>query len=138
MPQHMLRVPRSKGGILPPTERLRDQLPMASSQSSRLDKTIKAAISPDQSRAARGLLDISQRDLAESAGGSLKAVKDFESGARTPLPATLPAMQDTLEKAGVELIPQNCGGQGVRWRYSEQTTTVSHETSRRTQASCTN
>jgi ribosome-binding protein aMBF1 (putative translation factor) len=107
---------------------------MASSQSSRLDKTIKAAISPDQSRTARGLLDISHRELAKAAGGSLKAVKDFESGARTPRPAT----QDTLEKAGVELIPQNCGGQGVRWRYSEQTTTVSHETSRRPQASCTN
>lgn len=108
---------------------------MAKSQPKRLNKTIKAVISPGQSRAARGLLDISQRDLAEAAGVSLTAVKDFESGARTPRPATLRAMQDALERAGVELIPQNGGGQGVRWHDAEQTTAVNPETSRRPQAS---
>lgn len=75
-----------------------------------------AVISPGQSRAARGLLDISQRDLAEAAGVSLTAVKDFESGARTPRPATLRAMQDAIEAAGIQLIATNGGGPGVRWR----------------------
>ena len=89
---------------------------MAQSQPKRLNKTKKAVISPGQSRAARGLLDISQRDLAEAAGVSLTAVKDFESGARTPRPATLRAMQDALENAGIELIATNGGGPGVRWR----------------------
>ncbi len=89
---------------------------MAQSQPKRLNKSIMAVISPGQSRAARGLLDISQRDLAEAAGVSLTAVKDFESGARTPRPATLRAMQDAIEAAGIQLIATNGGGPGVRWR----------------------
>lgn len=87
---------------------------MGESQPKRLNAAQKAVISPGQCRAARGLLDISQRELADAAGVSLTAIKDFESGTRTPRPATLKAIQDAIEGAGVELIPINGGGEGVR------------------------
>jgi len=93
---------------------------MAVSQPKRLNKSQKAVITPGQLRAARGLLDISQRELADAAGVSLTAIKDFESGARTPRPATLRAMQDAMESAGIVLIPSNGGGQGVRLRDPDQ------------------
>ncbi|WAJ27397.1 helix-turn-helix domain-containing protein [Antarcticirhabdus aurantiaca] len=73
-------------------------------------------IFPGQSRAARGLLEWSQTNLAEAAGVSLSTVRDFESGKRTPVPNNLRAMVDALEKAGVILIPENGEGAGVRLR----------------------
>jgi len=41
-------------------------------------------------------------------------VKDFEGSKRDPLPHNLDAIQKALEKAGVEFIPENGGGAGVR------------------------
>ena len=73
-------------------------------------------VTREQIRAARGLLDWSQKDLAEKAG--LKGdgtVRHFESGLRQPSEATLNALRKTLEKAGVEFIPENGGGAGVRF-----------------------
>lgn len=87
---------------------------MGKSQPKKLNPAQKAVLSPGQCRAARGLIDISQKDLADAAGVSLTAIKDFESGTRTPRPATLKAIQDAIEGAGVELIPVNGGGEGVR------------------------
>lgn len=91
---------------------------MADSQLKSFNAAQKADISPGQCRAARGLLDISQRHLAEAAGVSLTAIKDFESNTRTPRPATLKAIQDAIERAGIMLIPVNGGGEGVRRRTS--------------------
>lgn len=89
---------------------------MAQSQPKKINSAQKATITPGQCRAARGLIDISQRALAEAAGVSLTAIKDFEAGTRTPRPATLKAIQDAVEGAGVVLIPVNGGGEGVRRR----------------------
>lgn len=72
------------------------------------------SISPAQSRAARGLVDMTQRELAEGSGVSLRTVAHFESGERTPIPANLAALRTALEAAGVEFIAENGGGPGVR------------------------
>lgn len=76
-------------------------------------------ISPGQCRAARGLLNISQRELAEAAEVSLSAIQDFETEARQPRAATLRAIQAALDSAGIELIPLNGGGEGVRRKVSQ-------------------
>ena len=73
-------------------------------------------LTPEQSRAARGLLDWSQQQLADAAQVGLSTVRDFEKGRRTPIPANLTAIRSTLEAAGVEFIPENGGGPGVRLR----------------------
>jgi len=72
-----------------------------------------------QSRGARGLLGWSQSQLAESAGLSLPTVKRFETGTGAKVSADAVAkMRTALEVAGVEFIPENGGGAGVRLRKS--------------------
>jgi transcriptional regulator with XRE-family HTH domain len=71
-------------------------------------------ISPEQCRAARGLLGWSQSDLSKASETATKTIADFERGAREPYARTLEDVQAALEKAGVEFIPENGGGAGVR------------------------
>lgn len=71
-------------------------------------------IDAQQSRAARALLDWSRKELAAHADVGERTIIDFERGARSPIPATLAAIQRALEAAGVEFIPANGGGPGVR------------------------
>lgn len=61
-------------------------------------------MSPEQSRAARGWLGWSQTELARRASVSLSTVRDFETGARTPIANNLAAMQRALEDAGIRLV----------------------------------
>jgi len=68
----------------------------------------------EQSRAGRGLLDWSQSDLAERAGLSEGTVRHFESGLRIPSDDSLRALRSAMEAGGVEFIPENGGGAGVR------------------------
>jgi transcriptional regulator with XRE-family HTH domain len=89
---------------------------MASSQDKIVKSRNNAPITARQCRAARGLLGISQRELAEAASVSLSAILDFETGTRNPRPATLAALRRAFEDAGVIFIPTNGGGQGVRLR----------------------
>jgi len=70
----------------------------------------------NQCRAARGLLDITQAELAEKAGVSLRTVISFEAGERTPIRATLEVIRRAFESDGVEFIDANGGGPGVRLR----------------------
>jgi transcriptional regulator with XRE-family HTH domain len=68
-----------------------------------------------QSRAARGLLKWSQRQLADASGVALSTVADFENDKREPWLGNLAAMRLALEDAGVEFIPAKSGkGVGVR------------------------
>ena len=60
-----------------------------------------AWMTPEQCRAARGWLDLSQDELAKAAGVSLSTVRDFEKGRRVPISATLGAMTIALENRGV-------------------------------------
>lgn len=71
-------------------------------------------MTPEQSRAARGLKDWTQAKLAEEAKVGLSTVRNFEAGRSIPVENNLNAMQRALEAAGVEFIPENGGGAGVR------------------------
>jgi transcriptional regulator with XRE-family HTH domain len=58
----------------------------------------------DQSRAARGLLDWSQAELAVRSNLSESTIRDFEKGRRVPSINNLAAIRRALEAAGVEFI----------------------------------
>ena len=73
-------------------------------------------LSSDQIRGARAILRLSQADLAKAASVSLETIKRLEAmhgGLKVRLD-TLTRIKDALEKAGVEFIPENGGGAGVR------------------------
>lgn len=70
-------------------------------------------ISPAQCRAARGLVAMTQRELAAASRVSLRTITSFEAGGRA-IPATIAVVQQALEAAGVVFIPSNGGGPGVR------------------------
>jgi transcriptional regulator with XRE-family HTH domain len=61
-------------------------------------------MTPDQSRAARGLLDWSQAELAARSNLSESTIRDFEKGRRVPSINNLAAIRRALEAAGVEFI----------------------------------
>jgi transcriptional regulator with XRE-family HTH domain len=61
-------------------------------------------MNPDQSRAARGLLDWSQAELAARSNLSESTVRDFEKSRRVPSINNLAAIRRALEVAGVEFI----------------------------------
>jgi transcriptional regulator with XRE-family HTH domain len=54
-----------------------------------------------QSRAARGLLKWSQRQLADESGVGLSTVAEFENDKRDPWPDNLAAIRKAFEKAGI-------------------------------------
>lgn len=69
-------------------------------------------------RGARALLRMNQAELAASADVSLETVKRLEAmdGDLKTRVDTLARIQAALEKAGVEFIPENGGGAGVRMK----------------------
>ena len=77
-------------------------------------------ITPEQTRAARGLLDWSQQDLANAAGVGIVTVHQLEAGTSQPRRATLDVIRRAFESAGVEFIDENGGGPGVRLRKRQR------------------
>lgn len=71
-------------------------------------------ITPEQSRAARGLLDWSQSTLASQSNLGESTIRDFEKGRRTPATNNLAAIKRALEDAGIIFIAENGEGPGVR------------------------
>ena len=71
-----------------------------------------------QLRAARALLRMPADKLADAARVSLVTIRRAEAleGPVRMMPANLEAISRTLEAAGVEFIPENGGGAGVRLR----------------------
>ncbi len=72
----------------------------------------------EQLRAARALLRIEQRGLAEAAGVSLETIKRLE-GIKGPVSAntaTVEKITRALQRAGLIFIPENGEGPGVRLR----------------------
>jgi transcriptional regulator with XRE-family HTH domain len=82
---------------------------------------VKLMISASQVKAARVLLGLDQRDLAEMADLGIATVKRLEI-AKEPRGAvkTMLKVQAALEEAGIEFIPAGEGkGPGVRLRQEE-------------------
>jgi transcriptional regulator with XRE-family HTH domain len=75
-----------------------------------------------QIRAARGLLALSQVELAEMAGLSVASVKRLETAEGVRGAAeTIWKIQRALEAAGVEFIPEEAGrGPGVRLKHASK------------------
>jgi len=71
-------------------------------------------IEPEQSRAARALLDMTQPQLATASGLGLSTIVDFERARRPVSQKALQAIRDALEQRGIEFIDENGGGLGVR------------------------
>jgi len=69
-------------------------------------------ITPEQCRAARGLLDWSQAKLAAEAGVGIVTVRHFEAGAHDIRRATREVIARAFKDAGVEFIDGNGGGPG--------------------------
>jgi DNA-binding transcriptional regulator YiaG len=67
-------------------------------------------MTPEQCRAARGWLDISQQELADAANVSLSTVRDFEKGRRAPIGNNLNAMRAALASRGIELTTNGIAG----------------------------
>ncbi|WP_114772975.1 helix-turn-helix transcriptional regulator [Microvirga subterranea] len=73
-------------------------------------------LSPEQCRAARGLLNWTQEELAERADVSRSTIRDFENGRHHLHPATAAQVVAALERGGALLIPSDEAGPGVRLR----------------------
>jgi transcriptional regulator with XRE-family HTH domain len=73
-------------------------------------------LTPEQCRAARGLLDWTQEELAARADVSRSTVRDFENGRHHLHPTTAAQVIAALEKGGALLIPSDEAGPGVRLR----------------------
>jgi predicted transcriptional regulator len=78
--------------------------------------TKNVEITSAQCRAGRAILDMTQIELAASAKMGLSTVVDFEKERRQVSTNATKAIQNALEKAGVEFIDENGGGPGVRLR----------------------
>lgn len=70
-------------------------------------------LTASQCRAARGLLNWSQAELAQEASVGLSTVRNFEAGRSMPVSNNLTAMINALERSGVQLITDDAGV-GVR------------------------
>ncbi len=71
-------------------------------------------MTPEQCRAGRALLNWTQDVLESRSGVAKKTLADFERGAQIPHRKSLLELQYALEAGGVQLIPENGGGAGVR------------------------
>lgn len=63
------------------------------------------SVTPRQLKAARALADVSQQDLADSAGISRSVVARFELRRRRPGTPVLRQLQLVLESRGVQFVP---------------------------------
>lgn len=71
-------------------------------------------ITPEQCRAARALLDWTQRDLAARAKLSTLTIREFERNKSRLKDSTAQLLRMVLEAEGVVLIDANGGGPGAR------------------------
>ncbi|MFG1305497.1 helix-turn-helix transcriptional regulator [Xanthobacter autotrophicus] len=76
-------------------------------------------MTPAQCRAARGLVDWSQADLASAANVGLSTLRNFEAGRSIPMANNLSAIRVALEAAGVIFVAENGEGPGVRIKKTE-------------------
>jgi transcriptional regulator with XRE-family HTH domain len=77
-------------------------------------------LTASQCRAARGLLDWTQQQLADAARVGVATIRQFEGEATEPRLATLVVLRQAFESAGVEFIDENGGGPGLRLRKRQR------------------
>jgi len=82
------------------------------------------AVTGRQLRAARALLGWSAQQLADLSKVGVATIRRVEpsDGPVNMIASTSAAVQRALEAAGVEFIPENGGGAGVRMRRAESAT----------------
>ena len=82
----------------------------------------KPGLTGSQIRAARALLRWSSAELAEAAGIGVATIRRAEAkdGQVAMIRANVAAVERALAKAGVELIRENYGGVGVRFRRKQE------------------
>ncbi|MCJ2039049.1 helix-turn-helix domain-containing protein [Methylobacterium sp. J-059] len=76
-------------------------------------------LTAEQLRAARGFLRWDQSTVAERAGVSIETIKRLErmdGPLMSTKTATLHAIEEAFRSAGLEFIPENGGGAGIRFR----------------------
>ena len=72
-------------------------------------------IDANQMKAARALVGMKQDELAQHTGLSVQTIKRMESlGTEKSSAGNVQSVQKALEAAGVQFIPENGGGAGVR------------------------
>ena len=64
-------------------------------------------ITASQCRAARGLLDWTQKDLAEKSRMGIVTIRQFEGGKTEPMHATMVVLKQAFEAAGVEFLDRD-------------------------------
>ncbi|AWN52171.1 helix-turn-helix transcriptional regulator [Methylobacterium sp. 17Sr1-1] len=81
-----------------------------------------------QIAAARVLLGIGQAELAEAATISVPTLKRMEAseGAAAGMANNVRAVVSALEAAGIQFIPENGGGAGIRFRNRADGTRDEH------------
>jgi hypothetical protein len=81
-----------------------------------------------QIAAARVLLGIGQAELAEAATISVPTLKRMEAsaGAAAGMANNVRAVVSALEAAGIDFIPENGGGAGIRFRNRADGTRDEH------------
>ena len=77
-------------------------------------------LTPSQCRAARGLLDWTQQELADTARIGVATVRLFEGEGADARPATIAVLRAAFERAGIEFIEENGGGPGLRLRQRQR------------------
>nr|WP_281406149.1 helix-turn-helix domain-containing protein [Rhizobium sp. ERR 942] len=73
-------------------------------------------LTTEQCRGARAMLGWSQAELAKAANVSRQTIADFERGAHMPINNNIGSIIAAFQAAGIEFIPENGGGVGVRFR----------------------
>ncbi len=63
-----------------------------------------ATITPEQMRAARGLLGWSRNKLGQKAGTSAETIKNIEHGVYSPKKETLAAIVETFLRNGIQFV----------------------------------
>lgn len=80
------------------------------------------SISSSQCRAARGLLNLSQSQVARAAHIAPPTLSQFERADKAPSYNNLQAIIAVLETHGIVFIPANGGGPGVKLKASQDAT----------------
>ena len=82
--------------------------------------SVTIRLTPRLCRAARALIGFEQKDLVAASGVSKSTIGAFEIKDQSARLSTMNnrALVEAFEKAGVDFVPANGGGPGVRLRRS--------------------